>query len=264
MSERCYAGPIDRSGQPRLNYRMLPVSEDLWQMEGGDLRMPGGALFPIASTVIRLPDRSLVVYSPIEFDDAKAAELAALGEVAHLVAPSRFHYLFMRAAAARWPRATVHASPGVAAKCPDLRIDRVLGRDAEPAWRDVLEVEHIGGVPKIDEVVLFHRPSHALVCADLVFHIARPPNLRARIVLAFMGAGGGKLAQSRTWGFLRSDRAAAQASVSRILAWPIERVVPCHGAPCAIDASGMASRLTRLAGTRVALPAPTAAPSPSA
>jgi len=220
--------------------------------------MPGGALFPTASTVIRLPDRSLVVYSPIEFDDATAAELASIGEVAHLIAPSRFHHLFVPAAVARWPRAIVHASPGVAAKRPDLRIDRVLGRDDEPAWRDVLAIERIEGVPKIDEIVAFHRPSGALVCADLVFHIARPPNLRARIVLALMGAGGGRLAQSRTWGFLRSDRVAARASVARVLAWPIKRVVPCHGAPCAIDASGLASRMTRLAGGLVPLLAPTA------
>lgn len=233
---------------------MVPIGEDIWHVPGVDLRMPGGALFPIASTVIRLPDRSLVVYSPIEFDDAKAAELAALGEVAHLIAPNAYHHMFMQAAAARWPRATVHASPAVGARRQDLRIDRVLGRDPEPAWRDVLAIERTEGVPRIDEVVMLHRPSGSLVCADLLFHIARPANLRTRIVLALMGAGGGKLAQSRAWAFMRSDRDAARASAARILSWPIQRVVPCHGAPCVIDARGVASRMTRLAGrARVAL-----------
>lgn len=243
---------------------MDAIATDIWQVQGPGLRMPGGAVLPASSTVIRLPDRSLLIYSPIAFDDAAASAIGAAGEVAHIVAPSRLHHLFAAAAKARWPRAVVHAAPGVAEKQPALAIDRDLGRDlgrdldeaggggGGAPWGDAVALELIGGAPKASEVVLFHRPSGTLVCADLLFHITRPANLRTRLLLAMMGTGGGRLAQSRAWRFLRNDRDAARASVARMLEWPIARIAPCHGEPVEIDAAGLAGHMTRLCGGRVA------------
>jgi hypothetical protein len=226
---------------------MQPLGTDIWHVPGHPLRMPGGVWMPLASTVIRLPDRSLAVYSPIDFDDVTAAALADLGDVAHLIAPSRLHHLFAASAAARWPRAQVHAASGVRAKQPALRIDHELGAPVA-AWRGALEIEHIAGAPAIDEHVAFHRPSSTLICSDLLFHVTRPANLRTRVVLAVMGVGGGHLAQSRAWRFARRDRAAAQASVERVLSWPFKQLAPCHGEPCPVDAAALAPQLTRLAG----------------
>ena len=231
---------------------MNEIAADVWQVVGPELRMPGGVKMPASATVIRLPDRSLLVYSPIAFDDAAAAAIEAAGEVAHVVAPNRYHHLFAAAAAARWPRATVHAAPGVAEKQPALQVGRELA-GGDRAWGDAIEVELIGGAPKINEAVLFHRPSGTLVCADLVFHVERPANLRTRFALAMMGTGGGRLAQSRMWGMLRKDRAAARASVDRILGWPIARIAPCHGPAVELDAAGLAARMTRLYGGRIEL-----------
>lgn len=232
---------------------MDEIAADVWQVNGPGLRMPGGVIMPSSSTVIRLPDRRLLVYSPIAFDDAAAAAIDAAGEVAHLVAPSRLHHLFAAAAKARWPRAVVHAAPGVADKQPALAVDRELGgeRDADPAWGGAVALELVGGAPKLNEVVLLHRPSGTLACADLLFHVTRPANLRTRFVLALMGTGGRRLAQSRAWSFLRKDRAAARASAERILAWPIARIAPCHGEPIELDAAGLAKHLTRMCGGRV-------------
>lgn len=232
---------------------MDPIAADVWQVSGPELRMPGGFMLPASSTVIRLPDRSLLVYSPIAFDDAAAAAIDAVGEVAHLVAPSRLHHLYAVAAKARWPRATVHAAPGVAEKQPALAVDRELAdeRAADPAWGDAVALELVGGAPKVNEVVLFHRPSGTLACADLLFHVTRPANLRTRFVLALVGIGGRRLGQSLEWRRLRKDRVAARASAARILEWPIARVAPCHGDPIEIDAAGVAKHLTRLCGGRI-------------
>jgi hypothetical protein len=231
-----------------MDERIRAVAEDVWQLDGGEIRQPGGVRLPVRSTIVRLRDRSLVVYSPVAIDDALAAAIGELGEVAHLVAPNRLHHVFAAAAAVRWPRATLHGAPGLAAKRPDLRIDRALGRDAEPAWRDQLDVEPIGGAPKLDEHVMFHRASGTLACADLVFHVTRPANLRTRIVLAMVGAGGGRLAQSRVWRLFRRDKAAARASLDRVLAWPIARVAPCHGDPIDVDAAALARVVRRAYG----------------
>ncbi|HEU0035533.1 MAG TPA: hypothetical protein VFQ53_33210 [Kofleriaceae bacterium] len=224
------------------------IASELWHVIGDDLRMPGGFYMPSRAIAIRLPDRTLAIYSPIAIDDAMAAALAGLGEIAHLIVPSRLHCQFAAEAAERWPRAIVHAAPGVADKVPGLRIDRDLVADPEPAWRDVLALERIGGAPKANEVVVLHRPTGTLICADLLFHVTEPANLRTRVVLALMGTGGRKLAQSRAWSMLRKDKAAARASVERILAWPIARVAPCHGDAIEIDAAGLAPLMRRLCG----------------
>lgn len=225
---------------------MESIAADVWQVSGPAIRIPGGGKLPTCSTVIRLADRSLLVYSPIDLDDAAAAAIAAVGEVAHLVVPSLLHHLFAEAAVRRWPGAMVHAAPGVRRKQPGLRIDRELPGDD---WRPDLEAELVGGTPRLNEVVLFHRPSGTLVCADLFFH------LRTRLVLALAGTGGGQLAQSREWSFACKDRAAARASVDRILGWPIARVAMCHGSAVPIDAAGLAPRMTRLYGGPVGVTA---------
>jgi len=224
------------------------IGEEIWRVVGPDFRMPGGVYIPSASTVMRLPDRTLAIYSPIAFDDATAALLAGLGDVAHVIVPSRLHHLYAGAAAARWPSAQIHAAPGVRAKQPELRLDRELGTDDPAAWRGALETVAIGGVPKIDEHVVFHAPSKTLVCADLVFNIGAPRNLRTRMALAVTGVGGKRLAQSREWRWARKDPAGARASVERVLAWPIERLAPCHGDPCAVDVRALAAQMTRLGG----------------
>jgi hypothetical protein len=240
---------------------MKPIGDDIWHVPGPSLRMPGGVMMPLASTVIRLSGGSLVVYSPVRFDDATAGAIDAIGPVEHIIAPNRLHHLHAGAAAARWPRARVHAPAGVRDKQPGLRIDHELGDHAvgDAAWRGAIEIAHIAGAPKIDEYVAFHRPSGTLVCADLVFHINRPANLRSRAVFAMMGVGGGRLAQSRAWSWLGRDRDAARGSLARILAWPIAQIAPCHGEPCAITSAELAPRFTRLAG-RATLPLALAAP----
>jgi hypothetical protein len=221
---------------------MEAIAPDVWQVAGPSMRVPGGGKLPTCSTVIRLADRSLLVYSPVDLDDAAAAAIEGEGEVAHLVVPSLLHHLFAGAAARRWPKAMVHAAPGVRQKQPGLRIDRELPGDGWPG----IEAELVGGTPKLNEVVLFHRPSGTLVCADLFFHVTRPENVRTRIVLALGGTGGGRLAQSRAWSFLRKDRAAARASVDRILSWPIARVAVCHGSAMEMVSAGVVELMGRV------------------
>src|SRR5688500_17790750 len=152
---------------------MQPIGTNIWHVPGRPLRMPGGVWMPLASTVIRLPDRSLVVYSPVEFDDDAAAALGEVGDVGHLIVPSRLHHMFAASAATRWPRAQVYAAPAL--RSAQLRVDHDLSQPVA-AWQAVLDVARVGGAPRIDEHVAFHRPSGTLICSDLLFHITRPAN----------------------------------------------------------------------------------------
>lgn len=224
---------------------MQPLADDLWYVRGADLALPGGARMPLGASVARLPDRRLLIYAPIGFDDAQAAAIDAAGTIAHLVAPNLFHHLFLADALRRWPTAALHAPAGLAAKRPDLPPARPLTAP-DPAWGEAFELLAVGGAPRLDEHVLFHRPSGTLLCADLVFHLGRPVNLASRLVFGLMGVGGDRLAQSRAWRFLARDRAQVRAAFDRILACPIRQIAPCHGAPLAVSAAELASVLTRV------------------
>lgn len=235
---------------------MIQIAPDIWHVPLAPLKLPGGVRMPLASTVIRLPDRSLVIYSPGKLDDATAAAIEAEGEVRHIIAPSKLHHLYAGKAAERWPNAKLHAAPGLPDKRKDLTFHHDLGGPVE-AWRDVIDVEVFGGAPSLNEVVLFHKPSGTLVCADFVFNVTQPVNWQTRMVLALTGSGGREVRQSRFFTFGVKDRAAARASIDRILAWPIKYVAPVHGEHVAIDAATLAPRLSRSYGGQVPV---TAAP----
>jgi len=192
------------------------IAEGVWQIAGPSLRFIGGVKVPSRSTVVRLGSGELLVYSPI----AEMPGVDALGRVAHILEPSKLHDRFVAAATERWPAAALH------------RRELAL---ADPA----IEAIKIDGVPKLDETVVFHRPSGTLVVADFVFNMTAE-NLRSRFAFALTGVGGNRVAQSREWKWARKDRAAARASVERVLAWPIQRIAFCHGESVAMDASALA------------------------
>ncbi len=199
---------------------------------------------PLRMTVLRLPDETLALVSPVRISDELAAELATLGEVSTLIAPNALHHLHLPAALARYPRARVLVAPGVAAKQPSLRAEP-LEPEAVPALRDVLAARLIEGVPKISEVVLYHAPSRALIVTDLVFNIEEPPHWTTALVLACTGTNG-KLAQSRAWNWLQKDAAAARASSAALFDWEFERVIVAHGNVIAKDAQArLRAALTR-------------------
>ena len=199
---------------------MQAIADGVWQVRGPSLRFTAGVRVPSASTVLRLASGELLVYSPI----AEMPGVDEVGAIAHVVEPNKLHHLFVAAARERWPAATFH--------------ERSFAGD--PA----IEALRIDGVPKLDEVVLFHRPSGTLVVADFVFHMTAE-NLMSRLGFALTGVGGGRVAQSREWRWACKDRAAARASVERVLAWPIERVAFCHGESVAIGSAELA-KLMRL------------------
>ena len=198
---------------------MDALADGIWQVQGLSLPFVAGVRVPSASTVLRLASGELLVYSPI----ASMPDVEAHGTVAHVVEPNKYHRMFVGAARERWPHATFHT--------------REL-----PLADDAVESLRVDGVPKFDELVLFHRPSKTLVVADFVFHMTAE-NLMSRIGFALTGVGGNRVAQSREWPWFRKDKAAARRSAERILAWPIERIAFCHGASVEIDSAGLAGLL---------------------
>lgn len=232
---------------------METIIDGLWHVRGADFPMPFGARLPLHSGLVRLRDGGLLLYAPASFDEPTWQRIAALGEVRHVVAPNLFHSAFLAAALARWPHATLHGPGRLAAKRPELPPLHTLD-DGRSPWPGDVDVLPIRGAPAADELVLFHRASGALLCADLLFHVTAPANLATRVVMSLMGAGGGRLAQSRIWRFLVRDRAAVRASLDELLALPVKCVLPCHGPSVGIGAQELAPLLARAYGGPAPVP----------
>jgi hypothetical protein len=188
-----------------------------------------GLQFGARMTVIKLGDGSLLLHSPIALDDALKRQIVALGPVAHIVAPNLFHHLYAGDAANAFPEAKVHGAAGLRKKRPDLRLDAVLGEQAESAWRDDLEVLSIEGT-LLEETVFWHRPSGTLLSADLIENFQSADDWWTRSYLKIAGIYG-KIGLSRMLRLAFRDRKKARRSIDQLLDWDFDRIVLAHGDP---------------------------------
>ncbi|MFW6067166.1 MAG: DUF4336 domain-containing protein [Myxococcota bacterium] len=178
-------------------------------------------------TVVRLEGGGLWVCSPVRLDEETRAAVEALGPVRCIVAPNRFHHLFLDPWLRAYPEAERWAAPGLPAKRSDLDFTATLDDEPPPSWRGTLDQHHVGGMPAMDEVVFFHAASRTLVVTDLLFHKRSAQGLQK----LFWRANGcyGRLAPSRVLRLLIRERHDLRLSVDRILEWDFDRVVVAHG-----------------------------------
>lgn len=173
-------------------------------------------------------DESVTIHSPIPLTDSLVAQVNALGNVGHIIAPNRMHHLSVGAWAERFPNASVLGPQRLADKRPDLRFDGFLD-DPNARWRiPGLDYAPIDGLPMTDEITCFHAASATLIITDLAFHITHDHPLFTRCVFSVIG---GYNTLEPTWMERLSvrDRTQFRASIQRVLAWPFERVIMAHG-----------------------------------
>jgi hypothetical protein len=206
--------------------RLRELAPDLW-IADQPLRFFGLEL-GARMTIIRLAGARLLLHSPIARSPELAEQVERLGSPSFLIAPNRFHHLYAGDWQSAHPSARLYVAPGVEAKRPDLEISGVLGDDALPDWSDVLDQVPIRGFPLSNEVVFFHRPSRTLVASDLAFNVSAGSPALTRIAFWLMGAYG-RLSCTPLERMSIQDRAAFRDSLSRILRWPIARIVVAHG-----------------------------------
>ncbi len=203
----------------RFSSAFRPLGDELWcvDCEVWDkglhitLRMP----------VIRLSE-GLLLYSPVPFDAAVEAQILALGDVTHIVAPNLNHHLFVEPTAARFGSATLHGPPGIEKKRRDSPWQQL------PDLRDHVVPIRLGGVPFSRELVLVHRASNALICADLVQNVHREESFVTRQLHRAMG-NWQQLGSNRWWKYNTKDHGAFRGSLEQVLAHHPERIVMSHG-----------------------------------
>ncbi len=202
------------------------VAPEVWVAEQ-PLRFLGTPL-GTRMTVVRFPGRKLWIHSPIAREANLVLRVEALGTPTFLVAPNRFHHLFVHEWHAAYRLSSLYVAPGLETKRKDLAITAVLGDPAPPAWSSTFDQQLVQGYPLLNEVVFFHRPSRTLIASDLAFNMGPTSPFLARAAFRLFGAYGG-LSTTVLERFLIRDRAACRRSLERILDWPIERVIIAHG-----------------------------------
>jgi hypothetical protein len=206
---------------------LAPITDGLWSITR-PLRFLGLET-GTRMTIVRLSDGRLWVHSPVALDDRLRAEVDALGEVAAIVAPSRFHHLYVGDWRKAYPNAVRACCPGLERKRPDLSWDRILGDTPEPEWRADIDQVFFGARSLENEVVFFHRASRSIILVDAIFNFGQHESAVTRWVsLLLMGgwAPGTTLLER----LIIRQRAAAREQVDRMLAWNGERIVLAHGA----------------------------------
>lgn len=190
-----------------------------------------GTRFDARMTVLRLGDGRLMIHSPGPLEARHRAQLEDLGEVAFIVAPGNFHHLHVARAQQLFPAAETWIFPGVERKQPSLRFTGVLGERPPAAWAADLDQALVRG-RIMGEVALLHRASRTLVLVDLIENFGdHTPGLHWLLRVYWKAM--------RMWNRPRpapeyrlawGDRAAARASLERVLSWDFERIVLAHGA----------------------------------
>jgi hypothetical protein len=212
---------------------LKPIAPELWCAIHRFKSM--GLELSSRMTVVRFPDRSLWLHSPIALNDALKAELNALGRVRWIVAPNLAHHLFAGDALAAYPEAELWGAPGLKKKRPDLTSMRPLPREPLAEWASELDQVLVEGMPLVRETVWFHKSSGTLIATDLCMWFQGEWPWLSRVYGHLNGVMNG-LAVSRLVRLVTRDKPAAAGSCLRILAWPIKRVVMAHDSIVEVNA----------------------------
>jgi hypothetical protein len=197
-----------------VEHRIWTIERPIW-FSGVRLR--------VRTSIIRLEDGRLMIYSPSPLSDDDTASLAKLGDVAWLVIPNTFHHLGTPAAAAAFPKATVVGPQSVAAKNPALRIDV----DIRTAQLPEVTLFPLDGVPFLDETLLYHRQTETLFAADAALRADEHDHWTWRFAARIVGCYQ-RLRVPPDVKNKIADKPAASRSLATIHV-PVKRLVVAHG-----------------------------------
>jgi hypothetical protein len=202
------------------------LDENLWVAEQ-PLKYMGLAV-GARMTVIKLADGGLWVHSPLRLTPERRQAVEALGPVRFLVAPNKYHHLFIGEWMAAYPQARSYAAPGLPEKRKDLSFHAVLSDQAPAEWAGQVELLPWRGAPMLNETVFFHRPSRTLILTDMAHNVSPDATGYTRFFFRLFG-GYGRLSVSIVEKMVNRDRPAVRRTVDTILQWDFQRVIMAHG-----------------------------------
>lgn len=189
-----------------------------------------GMVLGTRMTVVRKRDGSLWIHSPVGITRHLAEAVDALGRVGSLVAPNKYHHLFLPDWIAAYPAADVYAAPGLRLKRQDIAFNHDLTDLAPREWADEIDQVIFRGSRAFDEVVFFHRESRTAILTDLVVNVRLDTQpLLGRLVGKLDGVAFPHGTTPRLYQLSMKSRREGRAAVEKIVGWQPERAIISHG-----------------------------------
>jgi Domain of unknown function (DUF4336) len=221
---------------------LKPFGHEVWTADGPDVVIVGFH-YPTRMAVIRLSDGCLFIWSPIQLSEILRAEVDALGQVRHIIAPNSLHHLFLPEWKSAYPEARVYAPPGLRKKRADIVFDADLGDAPNPDWAGQIDQVLMQGNLITTEVVFFHVNSGTVLFTDLIQQLPAGSFSGWQALVAKLDLIiGPEPSVPRKFRVAFTNRRAARNSLERIFAWPAEKVLMAHGTPVEKDARAFLRR----------------------
>jgi hypothetical protein len=198
------------------------LDDDLWRVSG---KLPRGPM-PRTMTLLRLPDRRIVVHSAITLGDDAMREVEAWGRIAIVIVPNDHHRLDPAAYKARYPDVTIVCPAGARAKIEEkVKVDATEVDLGDTARYRILDGTHEGeGWLEIK--------GGTLVMGDLIMNV-RPLKGFGGWIMGRMGfTGDAPKVVPATKKALVADRELVRKQIETLAATPgLRRVIVAHGDP---------------------------------
>lgn len=187
-----------------------------------------GSAMNIRMTIIRLPNGKLIVFDPIPLGITLTNEINSLGQIAFIIAPNNFHYLYISEWSRNYPEAKVLVAPGLPKRIKSMQQYTVISKDSMSELNDQFTWLLFDALPVLNEIILFHKTSRTLLITDLVFNIHKTNWSLLGIYIRFSGTFK-KLGLTYLLKFMVKNKSNARVSVNKILSWDFEKIVMAHG-----------------------------------
>ncbi len=211
---------------------LKPVADNIWIVDSGPHHMLGLPM-PVRMTVVRDGSGGLLLHSPTRYTPGLAAELAAIGEVRHFLAPNSAHWVYVKEWLRCFPNTTAWAVAALLRRKPVQSSGipfRQIGEGRIESF-DGVEVLIVPAGDSFQEAVLWHPSSRTLVLTDLVVNVETrklPALLRPGAHIAGVAAPEGR-APIYLRAFVSLHRRQARPAAERLLALDAVRVIFSHG-----------------------------------
>ena len=211
---------------------LTPFADSVWTA-ATPIRFVG-MWTPHVMSVIRSRDGRLILHSPCHPSAQLIEQIAALGPVAHIIAPNWFHDLYLAEYRRLYPESTFWGPTVLRRQLGPTLIDQELTETTRPPWFDEMPHVTLSGLLTFDESMFFHGPSGTLILADLLMNHSAGPD--APMFTRFMYWFGGLNDRLVTPTYLRwfgwlSNRAIQSVSkaAQQIETWNPDRLIVGHG-----------------------------------
>ncbi|CAM9829483.1 unnamed protein product [Discosporangium mesarthrocarpum] len=184
----------------------------------------------IRMTVYKLADGSVVVYNPISPTEETLQTVAELiGQPDHIVIPTNSyeHLILVRGWAERFPLAMFWGLKGVELEGARKRKDLTPGAFLEECSGE-LDVAILDGSTVFRECFLLHKPTRSVFAIDSFNHFT-DYNIKSPVTKVIMQAMGTFGRPACSVKFLLWNREGCRETMSQVLSWDFETVLPTHG-----------------------------------